>query len=118
MIVGVPKEVKSDEYRVALLPVGAEELAASGHTVLVEAGAGLGSGLSDAQYRDVGATIVTEAAEIWSRAELVVKVKEPQPEEYPLLRRGQVLFTYFHFAADERLTRALLETGITAIAYE
>jgi alanine dehydrogenase len=118
MIVGVPREIKADEYRVALLPVGAEELSAAGHTVLVEAGAGLGSGLTDAQYQSAGAQIVPQAAEVWQRADLVVKVKEPQPAEWPLLRPGQVLFTYFHFAADEPLTRAILKSGITAIAYE
>jgi alanine dehydrogenase len=118
MIVGVPKEVKSDEYRVAMLPVGAEELTAAGHTVLVEAGAGNGSGLPDAQYEAAGATIVADAAEIWRRADLVVKVKEPQASEWPHMRPDQVLFTYFHFAADEKLTRAVLDSKITAIAYE
>jgi alanine dehydrogenase len=118
MIVGVPREVKADEYRVALLPVGAEELTSAGHTVLVEAGAGLGSGLSDVYYEEAGATIVRSAAEIWSQAGLIVKVKEPQASEFPLLRRGQVVFTYFHFAADEALTRTILDSGITAIAYE
>ncbi len=118
MIVGVPKEIKSDEYRVAMLPVGAEELTATGHTVLVEAGAGLGSGITDAQYEAAGATIVPGATAIWSRADMVVKVKEPQAAEWPQLRPGQVLFTYFHFAAEEALTRAILKSGITAIAYE
>jgi alanine dehydrogenase len=118
MIVGIPREIKADEYRVALLPVGAEELSAAGHTVLIESGAGQGSGIADAQYAAAGATIVARADEVWSRADLVVKVKEPQPSEWPLLRRGQMVFTYFHFAADEPLTRAILESGITAIAYE
>jgi alanine dehydrogenase len=118
MIVGVPREIKADEYRVALLPVGAEELTGLGHTVLVETGAGLGSGIADAEYAAAGAAIVSRAAEIWARAELVVKVKEPQPSEWPHLRRGQIVFTYFHFAADEALTRAILDSGITAIAYE
>lgn len=118
MIVGVPKEIKSDEYRVAMLPVGAEELTAAGHTVLIETGAGLGSGITDAQYTSAGATLVAQAAEIWSRADLVVKVKEPQPAEWPNLRPGQVVFTYFHFAADEALTHAILKSSITAIAYE
>src|SRR5262245_31434476 len=107
MIVGVLKEIKSDEYRVALLPVGAEELTGARHTVLIESGAGLGSGIADADYETAGARIVARAAEIWARAELVVKVKEPQPEEWPLLRPGQAVFTYFHFAADEPLTRAI-----------
>ena len=118
MIVGVPREIKSDEYRVAMLPVGAEELNQAGHTVLVEAGAGLGSGITDAQYEAAGATIVRDAAEIWSAADLMVKVKEPLPEEWPHLRPDQILFTYFHFAADERLTTAIIDSGITAIAYE
>ena len=118
MIVGVPKEIKSDEYRVALLPVGAEELCAGGHTVLVEAGAGLGSGIADSQYGSVGAVIVPEAASIWKQADLIVKVKEPQAAEWPHLRPGQTLFTYFHFAADEPLTKAILKAEVTAIAYE
>ncbi len=118
MIVGVPKEIKADEYRVALLPVGAEELTSSGHEVLFEAGAGQGSGIVDAQYASAGATLVKSAAEIWARAEMIVKVKEPQPSEWPLLRPGQIVFTYFHFAADEALTRAMIDSGITAIAYE
>jgi alanine dehydrogenase len=118
MIVGVPREVKSDEYRVAMLPVGVEELTQAGHTVLIEAGAGTGSGIADSQYQAVGATIVAEAGEIWSTADLVVKVKEPLAEEWPHLRPEQTLFTYFHFAADERLTTAILDSGITAVAYE
>jgi alanine dehydrogenase len=118
MIVGVPKEVKEDEYRVAMLPVGAEELSGLGHTVLIESGSGHGSGIADAQYASAGATMVGEASEIWARADLIVKVKEPQPAEWPHLRPGQTLFTYFHFAADEPLTRAILRAGVTAIAYE
>ena len=118
MIVGVPKEIKEDEYRVAMLPVGAEELSSLGHTVLIESGAGQGSGIADAQYASAGATMVGDASEIWARADLIVKVKEPQPAEWPHLRPGQIVFTYFHFAADEPLTRAVLESGITAIAYE
>ena len=118
MIVGVPKEIKSDEYRVAMLPVGAEELSTAGHTVLVEAGAGFGSGLLDSQYEAAGAEIVADADAIWRRAEMIVKVKEPQPSEWPKMRAGQVVFTYFHFAADEPLTRAVLDARITAIAYE
>ena len=100
MIVGVPKEIKSDEYRVAMLPVGAEELSLAGHTVFIEAGAGQGSGIVDAQYQAAGATIVHRRRQIWTEADLVIKVKEPQPSEWPLLTPGQVLFTYFHFAAD------------------
>jgi alanine dehydrogenase len=118
MIVGIPKEIKSHEYRVSLLPVGAEELRRTGNKVLVERGAGLGSGIRDEDYEKAGATIVDDRAEIWSRAEMIVKVKEPQAEEFPLIRDGQILFTYFHFAADERLTRQLLESGASAVAYE
>lgn len=118
MIVGVPREVKADEYRVAMLPVGVEELRAAGHRVLVETGAGSGSGLHDDQYAEAGATIVQDAPTIWADSELVVKVKEPQVEEWSGLRPGQILFTYFHFAADENLARAVVESGITAIAYE
>jgi alanine dehydrogenase len=118
MIVGVPKEIKSDEYRVAMLPVGAEELSLAGHTVLIEAGAGQGSGIIDAQYEAAGAIIVPDARQIWAKADLVIKVKEPQPSEWPLMTTGQILFTYFHFAADLELTRAVIDSGITAIAYE
>src|SRR5438094_6136986 len=118
MIVGVPKEIKTDEYRVAMIPVGVEELTRLSHQVLIEAGAGQGSGISDDQYASLGAEIVAEAADIWRGADIVVKVKEPLPEEWPLLRAGQIVFTYFHFAADEKLTKAVMQSGITAIAYE
>src|SRR5713101_8100463 len=118
MIVGVTKEIKTDEYRVAMIPVGVEELNRLGHQVLIQAGAGQGSGISDDQYASLGAEIVSEAADIWRRANIVVKVKEPLPEEWPLRRPGQIVFTYFHFAADEKLTRAVMQSGITAIAYE
>jgi alanine dehydrogenase len=118
MIVGVTKEIKTDEYRVAMIPVGVEELTRLSHRVLIQAGAGQGSGISDDQYASLGAEIVAEAADIWRRADIVVKVKEPLPEEWPLLRAGQIVFTYFHFAADEKLTKAVMQSGITAIAYE
>jgi alanine dehydrogenase len=118
MLVGVPKEIKTDEYRVAMIPVGVEELTRAGHKVLMQAGAGQGSGIADEQYSIHGAEIVPHAEEIWRRADLIVKVKEPLPAEWPLLRDGQMVFTYFHFAADEALTRAVLQSGITAIAYE
>ncbi len=118
MIVGVPSEIKQDEYRVALLPVGVEELTAAGHRVLVQRGAGLGSGIADSLYVENGAEIVDTAEEVFGTADLVVKVKEPQSSEWPMLRSGQMLFTYFHFAADETLTRSVLDTGVTAIAYE
>ena len=118
MIVGVPKEVKQDEYRVAMVPAGVEELTRAGHTVLIQSGAGAGSGITDEQYSSNGAEIVATAAEVWKRADLVVKVKEPQPDEWPHMRAGQTVFTYFHFAADKHLTDAVLESGVTAIAYE
>jgi len=118
MIVGVPKEVKKDEYRVALLPVGAELLGADDHTVLIEKEAGYSSGFDDAKYQAVGAEIVTTADEIYQRAEMIVKVKEPQPAEIARLREGQTLFCYFHFAASRELTAACLDAGITAVAYE
>lgn len=118
MIVGVPREIKQDEYRVALIPAGAEEMSRNGHTVLIERGAGLGSGIPDELYEENGARLVDSAEQIFAEAELVIKVKEPQPSEWPLLRPEQMLFTYFHFAADEELTRGVLDTGVTAIAYE
>ncbi|MDZ4821304.1 MAG: alanine dehydrogenase [Planctomycetota bacterium] len=118
MIVGVPKEVKRDEYRVAMLPVGVEELVRAGHSVLVERNAGIGSGLPDALYEQAGATLVDTAAEVFATAELIVKVKEPQPAELALIRPGQILFTYFHLAADRGLTEKLLASGVTAVAYE
>ncbi len=118
MIVGVPCEVKQDEYRVAMLPVGVEELTRAGHQVLVQAGAGVGSGIPDEQYAENGAKIVQRASEIFGQADLVVKVKEPQEAEWPLLRKGQILFTYLHFAADEELTKSVLATQVTAVAYE
>lgn len=118
MIIGVPKEVKRDEYRVALLPVGAEELVAAGHTVLIETNAGAGSGLQDAEYAEAGATIVATADEVFAKADLIVKVKEPLKQEWPLIRPGQTLFTYFHFAADRALTEAMLASGADCLAYE
>lgn len=118
MIVGVPKEVKQDEYRVAMVPAGVEELSRAGHTVLIQTGAGSGSGISDEQYARAGAHIVPTRDEVWKRADLVVKVKEPLADEWPHMRAGQTVFTYFHFAADRALTEAVLKSGITAIAYE
>ncbi|MBN1613097.1 MAG: alanine dehydrogenase [Deltaproteobacteria bacterium] len=116
MIVGLPREIKPSENRVGLVPGGVEVLVRQGHTLLVEVGAGRGSGIGDAEYEAAGARIVA-AEEAWD-AGLVVKVKEPVPEEYPFLRRDQMLFTYLHLAADEQLTRVLVEKGTTAIAYE
>ncbi len=118
MIIGVPAEVKADEYRVAMLPVGVEELVARGHRVIVESGAGLGSGLADHDYLRAGAELVGSGADVFARAELIVKVKEPLPQEWPLLRSGTALFTFFHFAADRNLTEAMLHSGATCFAYE
>ncbi len=118
MIVGVPKEIKPDEYRVGLLPVGVEELTRAGHRVLVETGAGLGSGLSDLDYTKSGAELVDRAKEIFERSDMIIKVKEPQPSEVAMLRRGQVVFTYFHLAADRALTESLMASGAIAVAYE
>jgi alanine dehydrogenase len=117
-VVGVPNEIKTHEYRVAMTPVGVEELTRLGHRVLIQAGAGQGSGISDDQYVRHGAQIVQDAGEVWRHADLIVKVKEPQPVEWQMMRPGQIVFTYFHFAAEEELTRAVMASGITAIAYE
>jgi alanine dehydrogenase len=118
MIIGVPKEIKTNENRVALVPAGAESLAADKHTVLVEQGAGEGSGFPDDMYREAGAQITPSVDDLWSKAELILKVKEPIAPEWPRIRKGQVLFTYFHFAADEALTKAIMKSGCIAIAYE
>ena len=117
MRIGVPKEIKPDEYRVALTPAGALELINRGHEVAVEAGAGSGSALPDAAYVRVGAAIVS-VDEVWGGSELLLKVKEPVAAEYGRLRDGLTLFTYLHVAADEPLTRALVDSGVTAVAYE
>jgi alanine dehydrogenase len=118
MKVGVPTEVKADEYRVALTPAGARELAEAGHDVLVQAGAGAGSSLDDTAYVAQGARIVPDAEALFGEAELVLKVKEPQPSEVDLLRPGQVLFTYLHLAADRELTQGLCDSGAVCVAYE
>src|SRR5438309_926358 len=118
MIVGVPKEIKTAEHRVALVPAGVESLVGDGHSVLVEQGAGIGSGFADEAYRVAGGTLVPRAADVWAKAEMVVKVKEPIEPEWPCMRKGQVVFTYFHFAASESLTQAVIKSGIVAIAYE
>lgn len=117
MIIGIPKEIKVDEYRVSTTPAGARQLVQHGHTVLVETNAGVGSAFPDADYAEVGAKIVATAEEAWS-ADMVIKVKEPQPSEYGFMRADQILYTYLHLAADELLTRAMLASGITGIAYE
>jgi len=118
MKVGVPTEIKTDEYRVALTPSGVRELTQHGHEVLIQAGAGLGSAIDDADYVAQGASIVPDADAVFAQAEMVVKVKEPQPVEVARLRPGQILFTYLHLAPDPEQTRGLIESGATAIAYE
>ena len=118
MIIGLPREIKQQEYRVALLPSAAYQLIKRGHSVIVERNAGTGSGYPNADYEQAGATLVDSHAAVFEQAGLVVKVKEPLPEEYPLLRPGQLLFTYLHLAADRALTEALMKSGVTGIAYE
>ena len=118
MIIGVPKETKEQEQRVALLPSGTNELTKHGHSVLVQRDAGLGSGYPDHDYIKAGAEIVDQAKEVFARADMIVKVKEPLKAEFPLLRRGQILFTYLHLAASKSLTEALLRSGVTGVAYE
>jgi len=118
MIIGVPKEIKEQEQRVALLPSGTTQLTKHGHSVLVERNAGFGSGYPDEDYVKAGAEIVEQAKEVFARADMIVKVKEPLKAEFPLLRRGQILFTYLHLAASKSLTEALLKSGVTGLAYE
>ncbi|WP_431949867.1 alanine dehydrogenase [Nocardia lijiangensis] len=118
MRIGVPREVKEQEFRVALTPAGAGELVRHGHRVLIESGAGAGSGFADRHYVDAGVTLVDGPDAVWADAELVLKVKEPIAQEYPRMRRGQVLFTYLHLAASRDCTEAILKSGITALAYE
>lgn len=118
MLVGIPAEVKDDEYRVALTPAGAEAFTQAGHSVVVQADAGRNSGFTDDFYQNAGARIVQTAGEVWAEAEMIMKVKEPVACEWPLIREGQLVFTYFHFAASEPLTRAVMESGAVAIAYE
>src|SRR5512147_2433720 len=118
MLIGVPKEIKTNENRIALVPAGAESLVAAGHTVYVEQGAGLGSGFPDDAFTAVGAKILPTADEVWAKAEMIMKVKEPIAVEWPRMRKGQLIYTYFHFAADPELTRAVLGSGVIAIAYE
>jgi alanine dehydrogenase len=118
MRIGVPTEIKVHEYRVGMTPAGVRELAAHGHDVLVQAGAGAAIGLSDDAWRAAGARLVEDAAAVWAGAELIVKVKEPQPSEFAMLRAGSMLFTYLHLAPDPVQARALLDSGCTAIAYE
>jgi len=116
--VGIPREVKNHEYRVAITPGGVHEFVRHGHDVLIEAGAGLGSSITDAEYQHAGATILPTAEDVWEAADLICKVKEPVAEEYPRMRPGQVLFTYLHLAANRDCTQALLDRKVTGIAYE
>jgi len=118
VVIGIPKEIKEQEQRTALVPSAAELLTKRGHTVLVEKSAGVGSGYPDEEYRKAGAEIVDLAKDVFARADMIVKVKEPLPAEFPLLRKGQILFTYLHLAASKALTDALLKSGVTAVAYE
>lgn len=118
MIIGVPKEIKAHENRIALVPGGAMELIRNGHKVLIEKNGGVGSGFTDDQYKEAGAEIVEDPDELWRRAEMIMKVKEPIKEEYPRMREGQVIFTFFHFAASRELTQAVVDSGCIAIAYE
>lgn len=118
MIIGVPKEVKTLEARVALTAAGVRELSKRGHKVLIESGAGLGSAITDSDYLAQGAQIIQSAVEVWAKAELIMKVKEPLPSEFPLMRSGQILFTYLHLAASKECTDALIASDVIAIAYE
>jgi alanine dehydrogenase len=118
VLIGIPSEVKNHEYRVAITPAGVHELVRHGHDVVVQHGAGLGSSISDAEYKAAGARVLAAADDVWGEAELVLKVKEPVAAEYGRMRRGQVLFTYLHLAASRECTQALLDAGVTSIAYE
>ena len=118
MIIGVPKEIKTREYRIGMTPAGVRQLTQRGHTVLVEARAGEGSGLADEKFVAAGAEIVPSAAEVWNRSDMVMKVKEPLPAEYQFFRPGLVIYTYLHLAAEPELTRKLMEKKVRAVAYE
>jgi len=118
VLVGIPREVKNNEFRVSTTPAGVHALALAGHTVFVEQGAGVGSAITDAEYVKAGATIVNSADDVWAKSEMIIKVKEPVPEEYHRMRAGQILFTYLHLAASRECTDAIIKSGITAIAYE
>lgn len=118
MIIGIPKEIKVEEYRVGIVPAGVKALVDEGHKVLIESGAGLGSGISDDEYKAAGAEIIPSAKEVYDASDMVMKVKEPQPSEFTLLREGQILYTYLHLAAEPDVTKALLERKVKAVAYE
>ena len=118
MIIGVPGEIKENEYRVGITVAGVNSLKDAGHQVLVQKGAGEGSGISDQAYQAAGAELVADAEEIYARSDLIIKIKEPLPEEYDYLKKEQIIFTYLHLAANEELVNVLLNKGVTAIAYE
>ncbi len=118
MIIGIPKEIKTEEYRVGIVPAGVKALVDEGHRVIFEAGAGLGSGIRDEEYKGAGAEILPSANDIYGSADLIMKVKEPQPSEFPLLREGQILYTYLHLAVEPDVTKALLERKVKSVAYE
>ena len=118
MIIGVPKEIKNNENRVGLTPAGVAELRKHGHSLLVQVSAGEGSGFADAEYEQAGAKLLPTIAEVYEQAEMIIKVKEPIAEEYPLIKENQLLFTYFHFASGEELTHAMIERKAVCLAYE
>ena len=118
MIIGVPKEIKNNENRVAITPAGVMSFVQAGHTVLIEKDAGIGSGFTNEDYASAGAQIIDQAQDVWTKADMVMKVKEPLPSEYSYFRPGLILFTYLHLAAEPELARALKEKGVIAIAYE
>jgi alanine dehydrogenase len=118
MIIGAPKEVKAQEFRISLTPDGGAELVKAGHQVIIETHSGEGAGFTDDEYQSAGAEVVASASQVWQRSDLIVKVKEPQPSEYSSMRKGQMLFTYLHLAAGEKCAQALIKSGITSIAYE
>ncbi len=118
MIVGIPKEIKNNENRVGIVPVGVKELVKNGHEVVVEKNAGVGSGITDEEYTSADATILDSAEEVWKKSDMIMKVKEPMPEEYGFIKPDQIIFTYFHFASSRELTEEMLKRGATCVAYE
>ncbi len=118
MIIGIPREVKDNEFRVAIVPAGVRQLVLDGHTVLVERNAGEGSGITNQEFADAGAELMDSPADIFSRSDMIIKVKEPMPEEYPMIREGQIIFTFFHFASSRELTEAMRERKAVCVAYE
>ena len=118
MKIGIPKEIKNNENRVSILPFGVEDLSKSGHQLIIQSDAGIGGGFTDDAYKDSGASIVKSPEEVFEQSDIIIKVKEPQPEEIHMIRENQIVFTYFHFAADENLTKSMQDTRSIAIAYE